>query len=221
MDRLFERLEEVFDDFVFSGFMPHTRRPQSPREEMLRGEENDANDPHELPVPEPWTPFPFYGDLVKPDMMDRQFFDESMRRRREESEPRRDVVLDDDAPATDLTPHQRWSISKWSQSFSRKTFIGPDGQVTESETSVLQEPDGTKVQTTVERSPQGERKRIVRKKPTGEEEVQESNTDFGQPRSALPEPKPSTGDQGPDATSSTRSLGGMLHAFKRWCRGEG
>ncbi|KAA3676659.1 uncharacterized protein DEA37_0000532 [Paragonimus westermani] len=74
MEGLFERFHKMLDEMVFSGFFEQSHREDSPRDEMLRQPENTEND---LSDPEPWTPFPFYGDLVKPDMMDRDLFYDS------------------------------------------------------------------------------------------------------------------------------------------------
>ncbi|KAA0188743.1 hypothetical protein FBUS_04487 [Fasciolopsis buskii] len=131
---MFEHIQRAFDEFVFSGFFDppkHRGEPSSPREEMLRERvEDDSELPgeHVLPVPEPWTPFPFFGDLIKPDAMDRDFFRESQWRRNQDDSARKDVILDDDAPIGDMLQSQGSpSVRKWSQSFSRRTIIGPNG----------------------------------------------------------------------------------------------
>ncbi|KER33398.1 hypothetical protein T265_00713 [Opisthorchis viverrini] len=229
MDRVFERFHKMMEDMVFSGFfdrefttwhsfplLPGLDAPvtDSPRDEMLREPEGESR---ELPDPEPWTPFPFYGDLVKPDMMDREFFTETQRRRHMPSQPKKDIILDEGAPVDDLlAPGPSTQVHRWSQSFSRRMTIGPDGKVIESETRVVQEPDGTKVRTTVERSPQGERKRIVRQKPSGEEEVEEVDTNFVSPNMIMPPSSPP--DQSSQPTTDGKSSG-IFDKIRRWFQG--
>ncbi|TPP63676.1 hypothetical protein FGIG_00400 [Fasciola gigantica] len=242
MDRMFEHIQRAFDEFVFSGFFDAQRdrgrlesllslilvpgKPSTPRDEMLREREDDEGQlhgEHVLPVPEPWTPFPFFGDLVKPDVMDRDFFRESQWQRKQDDSARKDIILDDDAPMGDILLSQpSVRVRKWSQSFSRKTIIGPNGERIETETKVTHEPDGTQIHTTVEKSPRGERKRTTRRNPDGREETEESDTMF----SAIED---STSPAASSAPSDSRAQmhhsdtevqpGGIFDSIRRWFRG--
>ncbi|KAF7259053.1 hypothetical protein EG68_03475 [Paragonimus skrjabini miyazakii] len=110
-------------------------------------------------------------------------------------------------------------VHRWSQSFNKKTIIGPDGQVIESESRTVCEPDGTEVRTTVERSPQGERKRIVRRTPTGEEEVQETDTDYNGPKPITPSPENDFLINPSEHSASARQSSGLFESIRRWFRG--
>ncbi|CAH8558122.1 unnamed protein product [Dicrocoelium dendriticum] len=214
MDDIFEHLHRMMNEMMFSGFLEPRRHAESPRDEMLREPEDDSRPG--LLVPEPWMPFPFYGDLVKPDMMDRDFFNRTQRQRRRYEEDKKDVILDDNAPVDDiLSPWAPPEVKKWAQSFSRRTILGPNGELTESETRIVHEPDGTQVKTTVERSPQGERRTVIRRDPSGKEETEETDFNYSVPKMIAPNPQSSTSQ-----TTTNKSSPGVLEAIRRWYRGE-
>ncbi|CAH8457245.1 unnamed protein product [Schistosoma curassoni] len=116
MDEIFEHFHKVFEDMTFSGFFTPKFRNQSPRDEMLRRPENESD---YLQVPEPWIPFPFYGDLVKPDMMDRKMFSETL----EVKELQKRVVREPDGTEVHTTIERSCDGEK-----KHVIYMRPDGQ---------------------------------------------------------------------------------------------
>nr|CAX70898.1 hypothetical protein [Schistosoma japonicum]CAX70899.1 hypothetical protein [Schistosoma japonicum]CAX76040.1 hypothetical protein [Schistosoma japonicum]CAX76041.1 hypothetical protein [Schistosoma japonicum]CAX76042.1 hypothetical protein [Schistosoma japonicum] len=168
MDEMFEHFHKVFDDMAFSGFFTRKSRSQSPRDEMLRQPEDESNS-STLPVPEPWMLFPFYGDLVKPDMMNRDLFNETLLQRDPLDFEKRDIIIDDQSARAPFTENSHPSVHTWISSFTSRKIIGNNGEMKELQKRVVREPDGTEVHTTIERSSDGEKKHVIYKRPDGQQ----------------------------------------------------
>nr|CAH8831012.1 unnamed protein product [Trichobilharzia regenti] len=204
MDEIFERFNKMFEDMAFSGFFNPRDKHLSPRDEMLRKPEDEFS---AMQTPEPWYLFPFYGDFVKPDMMDRSIYEKSLPQNDAQRFEKRDIIIDDQVADSPNVGGWGSSIRSWSSSFVSRKYFGDNGQVTEVQKRVVREPDGTEVHTTIERSSDGEKKHVIYKKPDGQ---QFSITDNDEPQSMISSTKQFPTEKAPS---------GWFSALRRWYQG--
>ncbi|CAH8459408.1 hypothetical protein MS3_00009823 [Schistosoma haematobium] len=173
---------------------------------MLRRPENESD---YLQVPEPWMPFPFYGDLVKPDMMDRKMFSETLRQIDPPDFKKGDIIIDGQPANAPYAEKRDSSVRSWVSSFTSKKLIVNNGEVKELQKRVVREPDGTEVHTTIERSCDGEKKHVIYMRPDGQQSQTANSEDL-----LIMDPSPSMKEYQSENKSS-----GIFDALRRWYYG--
>ncbi|CAH8457036.1 unnamed protein product [Heterobilharzia americana] len=166
MDEIFHHFQKMFDDTTFSGFFRPKLKDQSPRDEMLRIPEDEFGYLQSL-NPHPWMSFDFFRDMVSPDM-DRNIPDGLLGQKNIQELEKKDIIIDDQPSYAQYIEERNPSIQSWTSYFSSKRVFGSDGKIKELQRRVVREPDGTEVHTTIEKSPDGEKKHVIYKRPDGQ-----------------------------------------------------
>ncbi|CAH8452605.1 unnamed protein product [Schistosoma turkestanicum] len=144
--------------------MPNYRN-QSPRDEMLLHPEDNLNSPHML---EPSMPLPLFRGLVTPHM-DKDMSSDTLQQIDPPGFRKGDIIIDDQPANGPFTEKHESPVRRWVSSFTSKQVIVNNGEVKELQKQVVREPDGTEVHTTIERSPDGEKKSVFYKRPDGQQ----------------------------------------------------